>query len=176
MLCRFVVLRSIFTFPKAVVWECAFAYVILVLCHTTEDLGNSEWPTVQCFASVCLVHPLLPAGLFMLPATSIVCCGVDFHKTRYHLEHVSCIWLFDQCIWIKHERRLTFLVKHNVFASVLAISFFKYSMQLSKCWLLSAELDMPTLCISGSYWNLQLEVKAKLDSERMACYNREHSL
>lgn len=28
------------TFPKAVVWARAFAYVVLVPCHTTEDLSN----------------------------------------------------------------------------------------------------------------------------------------
>lgn len=47
MLCAFVVLQSRFAFHKAVVLECAFAYVILVLCHTTEVLANAECPAVQ---------------------------------------------------------------------------------------------------------------------------------
>lgn len=46
MLCAFVVLYSRFAFNKAVVLGCAFAYVILVPCHTAEVLSKAKWPAV----------------------------------------------------------------------------------------------------------------------------------
>lgn len=106
-------------------------------CEEFWVASHSAWS--QCFANVCLIYTLLSAGLFMLLTTSIPCCGVDFHGTRYHAECVSCVWLFSQCIRIKYESCLsTFLVRHNAFASVLAVSFCTFNMPLSKCCLLLA--------------------------------------
>lgn len=174
MLCAFVVLRSRFAFHKAVVLECTFAYVILVLCHTTEVFGNAEWPAVQPGCSVHLVYPLLSAGLVIHVAChvhSMLWSGLSQNKVS--------TWTSLLCLtlWSVYMNQIRELMSVNFLSDTQCPRLSSgCCMPLSKCWLLSAKLGVPTVCIRGSYWSLGLKGKAKLDSKRVPCYNREHSL